>query len=297
MVKETRALAGYILDDVPQTVHVKAGQTVSLEFRNARTGSVLIKKLDAVTHAPLSDVQFYVTDSEDTALGSSNGLFTTDAAGTILIDGLKPCTTVIARETTAKPGYILDDTAQTVKVKSGKTLTLEFRNQPKGSLIITKRDSVTGAPLQGVTFTVTTSSGEFVGNEEGRVTSNGEYVTDASGQIALNGLSPDTYIVTETATISGYVLDACPHSIVVNADDAQTLTLTNQPKGALLVKKVDSVTKLPLAGAEFRITTADGALVDDNEGLTSSSGLYTTDESGEIFLSKLTPGSFCQGEM
>ena len=147
----------------------------------------------------------------------------------------------------------------------------------KGSLIITKRDSVTGAPLQGVTFTVTTSSGEFVGNEEGRVTSNGEYVTDASGQIALNGLSPDTYIVTETATISGYVLDARPHSIVVNAGDAQTLTLTNQPKGALLVKKVDSVTKLPLAGAEFRITTADGTLVVDNVGLTSSSGLYTTD--------------------
>lgn len=179
VVKETRALAGYVLDDVPQTVHVKAGQTVSLEFRNARTGSVLIKKIDAVTHAPLSDVQFYVTDSEGTALGNGNGLFTTDAAGTILIDGLKPCTTVIARETTAKPSYILDDTAQTVKVKSGKTVTLEFRNQPKGSLIITKRDSVTGAPLQGVTFTVTTASGEFVGNEEGRVTSNGEYVTDA----------------------------------------------------------------------------------------------------------------------
>ena len=32
---------------------------------------------------------------------------------------------------TGKPGYVLDDTPQTVKVKAGETVTLEFRNQPK----------------------------------------------------------------------------------------------------------------------------------------------------------------------
>ncbi len=49
------------------------------------------------------------------------------------------------------------------------------------------------------------------------------------------------------------------------------------PKGGLIVEKYDSVTKQPLAGARFKITNANGELVPDNEGLTSSNGLYTTD--------------------
>ena len=44
--------------------------------------------------------------------------------------------------------------------------------------------------------------------------------------------------------------------------------------------------------AEFKITTANGELVADNEGMTSSNGLYTTDENGQIVLSKLLPGTY-----
>ena len=70
IVKETRTRDGYVLDDVPQTVRIKAGQVVELEFLNARTGGLLIKKIDAVTHAPLSGVQFFLTDSSGAVIGS-----------------------------------------------------------------------------------------------------------------------------------------------------------------------------------------------------------------------------------
>lgn len=63
---------------------------------------------------------------------------------------MPPGTTLIIKETRAKDGYILDDTPQTVKVKSNEVVTVEFRNQPKGNLIVVKQDSVTKAPLEGV---------------------------------------------------------------------------------------------------------------------------------------------------
>ena len=52
------------------------------------------------------------------------------------------------------------------------------------------------------------------------------------------------------------------------------------------------MTKQPLRGATFKITTASGELAPDNEGLTSSNGLYTTDVNGQIVLSKLLPGTY-----
>ena len=47
----------------------------------------------------------------------------------------------------------------------------------------------------------------------------------------------------------------------------------------------------PLEGVEFTITEADGTVVDDNGGMTSSMGLYRTDENGQIILDGLV-GTF-----
>ena len=86
-----------------------------------------------------------------------------------------------------------------------------------------------------MTFTVTTSSGQFVADAGGQISSNGLYYTDADGKIILSGLDPDTYVVTETASIPGYVLDSTPQTVVVHADDTQTLTFTNKPAGGLVM--------------------------------------------------------------
>ena len=76
--------------------------------------------------------------------------------------------------------------------------------------------------------------------------------------------------------------------VIGQGGDTQTVVVKNTKKGALIVEKYDSVTKQPLSGAQFKITTASGELVADNEGLTSSKGLYRTDKNGEIRIFGIT---------
>ena len=299
VVEELASDSGHVIDAAPQTAYISGEEqdVVQLYFGNAPTGSLLIKKIDSANHAPISDVQFFITDSTGAVIGNSNGYYTTDSAGTILIDGIVPGTTLIAKETRAKDGYVLDDTPQTAYIKAGQTVTLEFRNAPKGGLIIQKRDSFTGAPLSGAVFRVVTSDGAYADNYGGYVSSNGLYTTATNGQIQLYDLTPGTYVVTEEQAPAGYVLNSQPQTVVVNAADTQTLTFTNPPKGALIVQKYDSITKEPLAGAQFKITTSSGELVPGNEGLTSSNGIYTTDAQGQIVLTKLTPDTYVVTEV
>lgn len=57
--------------------------------------------------------------------------------------------TVVVKEVTPCPGYVIDTTTQiqTVKVNPADTQTLVFYNEPLCSLTLTKRDSVTGKPV------------------------------------------------------------------------------------------------------------------------------------------------------
>ena len=83
VVKETRAKAGYVLDDTPQTATIKAGQTMTLEFRNAPQGNLIINKLDSVTKKPLEGVRFKITYADgsfvDNGVLSSKGILLTAA--------------------------------------------------------------------------------------------------------------------------------------------------------------------------------------------------------------------------
>lgn len=294
IVEELASDSGHVIDTAPQTAYIsgKDQDVVQLYFGNAPKGSLLIKKIDSVTHEPLSDVKFFVTTSDGTVVGNANGYFTTDSAGSILIENINPGTTLVAKETTAKPGYVLDNTPQTARIKAGETVSLEFRNQPKGTLVIVKKDAVSGTPLKGVQFTITTSNGSFVPDAEGQISSNGIYYTDAAGQIVLKDLAPDTYVVKETASLPGYVLDSTPQTVVVNSNDTQTLTFTNMPKGGLVIVKKDAVTGKPLEGVQFTVTTSDGAYVPNAGGQISSNGIYYTDSAGQIVLKDLDPATY-----
>jgi len=64
----------------------------------------------------------------------------TDSAGAFTITDVAPGTTLIIKETRAKAGYILDDTPQTVKVKSNEVVTVEFRNERRTRCNIRNRE-------------------------------------------------------------------------------------------------------------------------------------------------------------
>ena len=229
IVEELASDSGHVIDTAPQTAYISGKQqdVVQLYFGNSPKGSLLVKKIDSATHKPLSDVEFMVTTADGTVVGDANGKYVTDSAGSFTVSGINPGTTLVVKETRARDGYLLDDAPQTATVKAGQTVTLEFRNQPQGGLIIHKLDAVTKKPLEGVRFKITYADGSFVDN--GTLSSKGIYYTDKNGQIILNVTG--TVIVTEEASIKGYTIDEATRSqtVEVRANDAQTLWFYNRP--------------------------------------------------------------------
>ena len=288
IAKEVRAKDGYILDDTPQSVKIKRNSVMTLEFRNQPKGGALVRKVDAVTSAPISDVEFLVTDSDGNLIGNANGKFVTDSAGTFTITDVAPGTTLIIKETRAKDGYILDDTPQTVKVKSNEVVTVEFRNQPKGNLIVVKQDSVTKAPLEGVQFKIVYANGSYVDADSGTLSSTGLYWTDKDGKIALSGIS-GTVVVTEVETIPGYTIDenSRTQTVVVDPNDTQTLYFYNTPAGGLQIIKSDESSGKRISGVRFEVRKVNGEIV----------GTYTTDSDGVIYLPEIESGWYTVTEL
>lgn len=282
-ITETQAKDGYRLDDTVHTVNIEAGKTKEVTFDNEPLGGLIVKKMDSKTKEPLSDVLFKITRSDGTVFGESNGEYRTDEQGFISIPDIQPGSYVI-QEMQAKPGYLIDNTPKTIEIKNHRTYTVEFFNQPKGALVVIKRDAQTGEPLEGVEFKITTANGEFVPNDKGQTSTNGIYRTNADGEIVIKQLKPGAYLVTETRTLEDYILDAPPQTVVVEANDMQVLTFTNTKKGCLLIEKVDSVTKEPLSGVKFEIKGCNGNAYQGGE--------FTTDGSGVIQLDHLPSGDY-----
>ena len=288
IAKEVRAKDGYILDDTPQSIKIKRNAVMTLEFRNQPKGGVLVKKVDAVTNAPISDVEFLVTDSAGNLIGNANGKYVTDSAGTFTITDIAPGTTLVIKETRAKDGYLLDDTPQTVKVKSNEVVTVEFRNAPKGNLIIVKQDSVTKEPLEGVEFKITYADGSYVDAEGGTLSSTGLYWTDKEGKITISGIS-GTVVVTEVKSIPGYTIDenTRTQTVVVNPNDTQTLYFYNTPVGGLQIIKSDKDSGKRIAGVKFEIRKMNGEVI----------GTFTTDSTGVIYLPEAESGWYTVTEL
>ena len=291
IVQELESPDGHLIDSEPQTVYIsgKEQDVVTLRFGNAPLGSLLITKVsDDEKREPLSDVEFLLTDSSGNFIGTNNGRYVTNSAGEILVEGLTPGTTVVAREVRAKPGYLLDDSPRYALIRSGETVGLEFRNAPAGNLVIVKRSrSGTHEPLEGVEFKITYADGAYVPDENGQLSSNGLYYTDREGKITISGVV-GTIVATETASIPGYTIDEATRTqtVVVHPNDTQTLYFYNKPETTLVLEKfIKGTDREPLAGVEFLVTDGAGTVIGPNNGV------YTTGEDGRAVITGLTPGT------
>ena len=278
--EELESDSGHVIDSAPQSFYIsgKDQDIVTLYFSNAPKGAVLVKKVSAADNSPLSDVEFLVTKSDGSVVGDANGKFVTDSTGTFLVEGVEPGTTLVIKEIRAKDGYLLDDTPQTVQVKEGQTVTVEFRNQPMGNLIIHKLSSKDKTPLEGVQFKITYADGSYLPDEGGKLSSNGLYWTNAEGQIILSGIT-GTVVVTEVESIPGYTIDPDTQSqtVVVDPDDTQELYFYNAPVGGVELTKVneaDKTERIPNTTFEIR-RVSDDVLVDT----------VTTGKDGRAYLS------------
>ena len=275
----------YLADSGEQSV-------ITVRFENMPDGNLLIRKVCATNPSvTLPNAEFKITYADGTLIGDSNGVFRTDENGEILIQGLAPGKSVVVTETQAPPGFIIDTQSQTVQIKEGCTVSLTFKNSPKGKLVIQKRDSATGKPLAGAQFRVTTAAGCEVGLDgvigNSTLTQNGIFTTDSAGEIRITNLAPGAYVLTEIkAPPGGYVIDQPSTNVVIGeGGDTQKLIFYNTPSTTLVIEKYIEGTSTPLAGVTFLVTDSSGAVVG------SSNGEYITDENGRIVITDLEPGT------
>lgn len=196
----------------------------------------------------------------------------------------------VVEEVKAPDGYEISEGAKTVYITGNEqaVVTVEFADKAHGQLIVRKLDSVTKQPLPGAIFEITTSDGAYVPNAGGAISSNGIYTTDENGQIHITGVAPGTtLIVTETKAPDGYVLDTTSQTVVINANDTQTLTFTNTSIGGLTIIKNDEESGRRISGVQMEVRRMNGEII----------GTYTTDENGLIRLPEAEAGWYTVTEL
>jgi len=290
VVEEVDPADGYSIINSSETVFIADNgeqSVVTVRFDNMPDGNLLIRKVCATNPSvTLQNAEFKIMYADGRLIGDSNGIYRTDENGEIRIEGLEPGKSVIVTEVKAPAGFILDTQSQTIQIKEGRTVSLTFKNQPKGKLIIQKRDSQTNEVLPGAEFRITTAAGCEVGLDgvigTSTLTQNGIFRTDAQGEIRITNLAPGAYVINEIKAPDGYVMDSPSVNVVIGTGgDTQTVVVKNSKAGSLVILKKSTDGK-PLQGVEFKVTTSTGEFVPDASGRISSNGLYYTDRDGKI---------------
>lgn len=276
IVKEIRAPEGYLLDETEHHVRLESGKTAEITLKNSKEPSLTIQKIDSVTKQPMEGVKFSITVKNGKPLGE----FLTDENGEIHLSGLE-CdleagTILVIKEVFTLDGYLLDEAEKEVLLEADKATVVQFENQPLNPLLIKKVDQ-NGRPLAGVKFRVKRADGQYVG----------EYVTGISGLATVAGQQPGFFIVEEIETLPGYILDSTPKTVELRIDKPAEVEFINHKAGSLLIKKVNSVDGSALAGATFKVTTAEGTLI----------GEVTSNQNGYATLDNLEPGAYIVSEI
>ena len=282
---------GYLLNSNPKLVTLAPNRTSIVRFENYPKPSLTVNKVDAITKDGLKGAKFHILyASNNTFTGEINdmGEYQTDENGQIKLYRLKDGWYKIT-ETEAPDGYKIDEKPQEIYIKAGENKEVTFENVPLSGLVIKKVDGVTGKVLQGAKFRVRYLSG--VSGTGGTVI--GEYTTSANGTIVINRLKAGTYVIEETKAPDGYIMNDAPETVYITGKEQDVITVEfeNYSDGGLIIRKLDSETKQALAGAEFKVTTANGTVVDNYGGTVSSNGIYTTDTSGQIHIIGIEAGT------
>jgi len=274
-------------------IKVTSGSVYNLgeEIVNYPLNSIVIKKVDANTSELLDGAAFEVRKVTEDISGNSGtiiGRYTTDNSGIIVITGLEPGGYII-EEVKPPTNYLLSENSQQqawLKADGTSIVEVTFSNYPYGSILVSKTDALTGKPLANARFKVTTGAGTVAGS------SNGEFITNENGEFLVSNLKPGSYVVTELEAPQNYVLDTTPQTVDIGTDGkVYKLSFKNQPVSTLVILKMDSNSKKPLANAEFKVTTSKGDVVG------KGNGIFKTDETGTITIPNLQKGSYIVEEI
>ncbi len=274
-IQETNAPTGYVpYGSIDQVLLDANGKIISKTYANTPArGSIKIVKKNGDGEF-LSGVVFTLYDADKNELTTG----TTDTNGVVTFEGLL-VGDYFYSETSELPGYIPNHALQSARVGyHGCVEEITVTNYAAhGHLRVIKTDEA-GSPLAGVHFKLTDEAGNLVN----------EGTTDSSGKILFTMLPVGKYVLQETATLAGYVLDDTPIPFELTQDgQVVTKNITNaRSTGSIAILKTDAETNEPLAGVRFKLLDSTGALITEavtgTEGTISFSGMalgsYTLQE-------------------
>lgn len=287
-VKELEPLKGFAkADPDTQEAFIPAGQGHTFRFRNQPLSAICVWKYDSQNpNVAIEGAVFqirYLSGNTSGTGGTVIGTFRTSANGSFTATGLSKGTYII-EELSSDGSHVIDTPPQTVYLsgEEQEVIQVYVGNSPKGSLLVTKVDDE-GKPLSGVEFLVTKSDGTLVGD------ANGKFTTALDGTFLVEDIDPNTtLVVKETRQKTGYVLDEVAQTAVVKAGQCVRLQFVNHKAGNLVIHKLSSADKTPLEGVQFKLTYADGRVVDTADGKLSSNGLYFSNAEGQIIIPNVT---------
>ena len=278
---------GYVIDNASRIIQLNAGETARFVFTNTQKPSLEIIKADAKTGALLPGAVFTVRKVGETATVT----VTTDSTGKALLEGLEPGVHEVTEKTPPTNYLPSANPTQLVTLEAGKTTVIRFENERKPDLTIKKVDSITGDPIKGAKFSVTYYSGDNMST--GAAEYLGVFYTDENGEITLPKQRSGWYRLTEEAAAPGYAMPQIKtQDVFLKPGEDKIVTFENVPLSALIIRKIDSDTGLPVAGTAFRVRYLGG---------TSGSGgtiIYegVTSYNGTIVLTGLKAGTYIAEE-
>ncbi|MBC1537198.1 hypothetical protein HCJ52_13845 [Listeria sp. FSL L7-1485] len=307
-VVETKAPAGYTIDNTVRKVTVKAAETTLLNVKNqAISFQVKVKKADSETGD--------TAQGDASLVGAKYGIYE-DAAATKLLDELTigndltaiskkmllggATKTVYVKETKAPTGYNIDPTVHAVKVDQKDDVTelllgnaeskdtvikggfelIKFANKPLlQSTLATLPDGQKQA-LAGAEFTATLKSTGVVAQTQ---------TTDANGQASFQGLPYGTYVVSETKTPEGYKAVA-DFEVTISEEGQQFHYILEdkviESKIKIVKKDIETGKVIPLAGATFKVKDSEGNFISQHINYPIEKDLteFTTAADGTLVL-------------
>lgn len=268
-----KSCEGYIIDEAQRIIHLDPNENAEHVFTNTIKPTLRIIKLSA-DGTPLEGVAFRIAYVED---GTRYLDRVTNSSGIIEISDMDLGVLSI-KETSTVSTHILDPREYHVQLFPGKTSELVVENQVRPNLTIWKFDADDPSkPVSGATFLVEYADGHSIA----------EVTTGPDSSATVENLLPSVIKITEKSVPSPYLLDAEPQLATLYPNRDRDVYFYNHKAPTITIIKECSITGNRLENVRFQVWYASN---NTSDGEYRNLGVFTTDENGEIHLSRAEHG-------
>ena len=281
-ITEIAAPEGYALSNCPEIVYLGKDKNIQVVMKNLKKPVFTIEKIDAQTGKAIPGTKFEIKKSDGTKIGT----VTTGPDGKVTIGMkggdlgyLEPDVYTVTEVFVPEP-YVLSGEHQDIRLNAGDNKSLLFANLEMPTIIVEKYDEQTGEKLPNAQFAI------YEQADTARPVAEG--MTDDDGKFTSGHVKPGTYVIKELNPPPGYMFSdkTSPERVIVAkpGDGEIVVKVDNMKLPQLTIKKIDSITKKPLAGVVYEVKLAD-----DNRVQPST---VATNEDGIIEMPGLQPGTY-----